>query len=195
MPGAVLLARALGVPIRLVMVQSPRVDALEAITMLETACAELDAPSLAPVVLEDDDVARALLDHVAGDGRALLCMSSHGRTGLVRAFLGSTTAAVLTHATVPVVVIGPLAEPKAELDLVEVVVDGAGADGDRLVAAAHDLIGRDARFDVVDAPSSVDAALVVVSGGGPSVFGSVAEQVVHRAPCPVLVVPPARLGG
>lgn len=195
MPGAVLLARALGVPIRLVTVQSPRVDALEAITMLETACAELDAPSLAPVVLEDNDVARALLDHVAEDGRALLCMSSHGRTGLVRAFLGSTTAAVLTHATVPVVVIGPHAEPKAELDLLEVVVDGAGADGDRLVAAAHDLIGRDARLDVVDAPSSVDAALVVVSGGGPSVFGSVAEQVVHRAPCPVLVVPPARLGG
>jgi len=48
--------------------------------------------------------ARALVEIAAETGCSLIVMSSHGRTGIDRAMLGSQTAEVLATATVPVLV-------------------------------------------------------------------------------------------
>jgi nucleotide-binding universal stress UspA family protein len=47
---------------------------------------------------------RAILAAARGQGCDLIIMSSHGRSGLQRMLLGSETAKVLAHATLPVLV-------------------------------------------------------------------------------------------
>jgi nucleotide-binding universal stress UspA family protein len=47
----------------------------------------------------------AILDHAKTQGVDLIVMASHGRRGLSALLLGSETQKVLTHSTVPVLVV------------------------------------------------------------------------------------------
>lgn len=53
-----------------------------------------------------DDPAKAIIAFAAANGAGLIAVSSHGRSGLSQALVGSTTAALIRHAPVPVVVVG-----------------------------------------------------------------------------------------
>jgi nucleotide-binding universal stress UspA family protein len=54
-----------------------------------------------------DDSAKAIVDFAGTHAFDFIVMSTHGRSGLGRALLGSVASAVVRHATVPVIVVGP----------------------------------------------------------------------------------------
>ena len=57
------------------------------------------------VVMRSDVVSDAILSTIKKQGCDLVVMASHGRKGIKRLLLGSETQHVLTHATVPVLVL------------------------------------------------------------------------------------------
>lgn len=57
------------------------------------------------VTIKSDLIADAIIAAVEKHGADLLVMASHGRKGIKRLLLGSETQHVLTHATVPVLVL------------------------------------------------------------------------------------------
>ena len=57
------------------------------------------------VTIKSDLIADAIIAAVAKHGCDLVVMASHGRKGIKRLLLGSETQHVLTHATVPVLVL------------------------------------------------------------------------------------------
>ncbi|MET1114877.1 MAG: universal stress protein [Comamonas sp.] len=56
-------------------------------------------------VMKSDLIAETLIDVAKAHGCDLIVMASHGRKGLKRLLLGSETQHVLTHSTVPVLVL------------------------------------------------------------------------------------------
>ncbi|MNY71398.1 universal stress protein UspE [compost metagenome] len=56
-------------------------------------------------VMKSDLIAETLIDVAKEQGADLIVMASHGRKGLKRLLLGSETQHVLTHSTVPVLVL------------------------------------------------------------------------------------------
>ena len=64
----------------------------------------------ADLVLEGDPAA-ALLDHLAGLDRTLVCMSSHGYGGVRRRLVGSVAEVMIRRSPVPVIVSGPRVGP------------------------------------------------------------------------------------
>jgi nucleotide-binding universal stress UspA family protein len=58
-----------------------------------------------PVVVKSDIVSDAILATVKKQKADLIVMASHGRRGIKRLLLGSETQQVLTHASVPVLVL------------------------------------------------------------------------------------------
>ena len=57
------------------------------------------------LTLTSDVVHDAVIDAASEHGCDLICMASHGRRGLSALLLGSETTKVLTHSTVPVLVL------------------------------------------------------------------------------------------
>jgi nucleotide-binding universal stress UspA family protein len=103
----------------------------------------------------------------------LLVMATHGRTGVRRAVLGSVAEKVLRSAADPVLLAGPHLEP------------------DRPIFGGR-LNGRDPAARLMDMAARLPAAAIALTTHGRTglprlVLGSVAMEVVHRAPCPVLV--------
>jgi nucleotide-binding universal stress UspA family protein len=186
--------------------------------------------------------------HYAADKQAdLIVMSTHGRTGVGRVFMGSVTEEVMRHAPVPLIVcrpgtaapdwkrivvaldgseraegvlsdVGSLARTlKARVDLVKAAMPaltpaGMGEIGmylpaedvmpylrgvcDRLCREGVDarpipLSGR-AAAEVVRHAAEIGAGLVCMTTHGRTglprvLLGSIAEEVLRTAPCPVLV--------
>ena len=58
-----------------------------------------------PVVMHSDHVAEAIIAGAKKNRCDLVVMASHGRRGLKRVLLGSETQAVLTHSSIPVLVL------------------------------------------------------------------------------------------
>lgn len=56
-------------------------------------------------VVKSDDIAQGLIDTAKQLNSELIVMASHGRKGIKRLLLGSETSAVLTHASIPVLVL------------------------------------------------------------------------------------------
>jgi nucleotide-binding universal stress UspA family protein len=56
-------------------------------------------------VVKSDDIAQGLIDTAKQLNSELIVMASHGRKGIKRFLLGSETTSVLTHATIPVLVL------------------------------------------------------------------------------------------
>ena len=59
----------------------------------------------AKLTLTSDVVHDAVIDAASQHGCDLICMASHGRRGLSALLLGSETTKVLTHSTIPVLVL------------------------------------------------------------------------------------------
>jgi nucleotide-binding universal stress UspA family protein len=57
------------------------------------------------VLMEDNDVYKAIIATAKKKRCDLICMASHGRRGLAGVVLGSETHKVLTHSTIPVLVL------------------------------------------------------------------------------------------
>ncbi len=75
--------------------------------VLDAAERKAAAIGLAPATLHvaDKHPAEGVIDTATGKGCDLIVMSSHGRRGAKRLMLGSQTAEVVTHTTIPVLVI------------------------------------------------------------------------------------------
>jgi nucleotide-binding universal stress UspA family protein len=61
-------------------------------------------------VVEGSDVAEAICQAAERAGADLICMGSHGRSGIVRALTGSVAQAVLARSRRPVLIVRPLQE-------------------------------------------------------------------------------------
>jgi nucleotide-binding universal stress UspA family protein len=57
------------------------------------------------MVVKSDDIAQGMMDTAEQLKSNLIVMASHGRKGIKRLLLGSETLSVLTHASVPVLVL------------------------------------------------------------------------------------------
>jgi nucleotide-binding universal stress UspA family protein len=81
----------------------------------------------------------ALLAFTVAEPGRVLCLSSHGRTGLKRALLGSVAEELVRRAEVPVLVVGPEVpiRPPVVLPRTIVVAVGSGRDSHRVAALAH----------------------------------------------------------
>jgi nucleotide-binding universal stress UspA family protein len=78
----------------------------------------------------DGDPADALLDHARSHPGTLLCLSSHGRSGLRRVLLGSVAERVVREATTPVLVVGPEVRIAPPIVLPRTIVIAVGSLGD-----------------------------------------------------------------
>ena len=77
---------------------------------LQDVAARLSAVSPTPVtatLLEELDVAHALIAHAAARGADLIVMTTHGRGPLMRAWLGSVTDEFVRRSATPVLVVRP----------------------------------------------------------------------------------------
>jgi nucleotide-binding universal stress UspA family protein len=63
-----------------------------------------DAGIVAKTVLLGNPVVDAILDSAKENGADVIVMGTHGRSGVVRAVLGSTTADVIARSSIPVLV-------------------------------------------------------------------------------------------
>ena len=104
--------------------------------------------------VQHGDPYRAILDYAETQDIALIALPTHGRRGLQRLMLGSTTERVLRRATTPVLTIRPTADAPPSYPYREVLVP---TDGSRCARAALDL-----GIDVVDAEAATLHLLTVV---------------------------------
>ncbi|MCO4100011.1 MAG: universal stress protein [Gemmatimonas sp.] len=73
---------------------------------LDDALAQLRATGItASGVLLDGTIVEALVEHMAAAGSELVILTTHGRSGFARLRLGSVASALLTRATVPVLLV------------------------------------------------------------------------------------------
>ena len=79
----------------------------EAKKAVATAQASLEAAGIAnsALVIESHAAWRGIVERAQQDGVDLIVMGSHGRSGLEKLVLGSTTQSVLGHVKVPVLVV------------------------------------------------------------------------------------------
>jgi nucleotide-binding universal stress UspA family protein len=207
------------------------------------------------VVNRDRSVVSALKLIVADAADPVVCMSTHGRSGLGQALLGSSAEQAIHELRMPLLLIGPHVDPELAIRFESVVVCTDGTSTSQAIIAAvsnwiRDLrlqvwavhvldpkarrssaVGREEsatefgavntvaeslptpggvgvkrdvlrRGDIADAiveyARDVLASLIAMATHGRTGFarfalGSVTSAVVHRAPCPVLVVRPKGL--
>jgi nucleotide-binding universal stress UspA family protein len=111
----------------------------------------------------------ALLAFVEEEPGRVLCLSSHGRTGLRRALLGSVAEQLVRRAEVPVLVVGPEVpiRPPVVLPRTIVVAVGSGQDSHGVAALARTwapLLG--AKVELVHVgPAAPDPEAEPLAGG------------------------------
>ena len=238
------LARRAAASIELVTVTSPGLNTLDDELVLKDAATALGDVPYTIQVIESNDVPTAVV-LAATRADSLLCMATHGRTGLARAVLGSVAEATIRAAVRPMLLVGPKAVAPASWDVVQVCVDTSSEESRRAVPVAlamaralgarlwlvevqparfvpstGDVIeagglealatvlerdgidvewevfhGDDIAGELLRAADAVQASLLVTTtharaGVARVALGSVTAQLAHRAPCPLLVVPP-----
>jgi len=125
-PAGVALATRLGAGLDL-FVARPASDSDRARAYLDG----VDVPGAGPLVRRQVQADQAPVDAIvehANNPAELVCLATHGHTGVGEAIFGSTAEAVLHAATRPVVVVGPHARPPAEWSAnptILVCVDGS----------------------------------------------------------------------
>ncbi|MGZ6976382.1 MAG: universal stress protein [Acidimicrobiia bacterium] len=205
---------------------------------LEKVAGDLGYQRVQPKVIYDRIAASAILTETDDPG-TVVCMATHGRSGIGEALLGSVAEEVLRRSHLPVLLVGPALDPEAWQSehwfhdgKILVTVDGSktseaivpvaaewsrllglqpwvvqvapGAEHATLRNAARVLAadganaqwevleGDDVAASILDKAIHLPATLIAMATHGhtglPRVtLGSVAMQVVHRSPCPVLV--------
>lgn len=133
------------VPARIVVPIDDSQDSRRAIPLAKALAEPFDAdvqtvtvadPSAVPAadVTLDGDTSDALCSYVTGEPHTIVCMASHGRSGLGRRLIGSTAEDLLRTCPVPVVVVGPNAADRSAVSPRTVVAGLAWPPGpDRLV--------------------------------------------------------------
>ena len=131
---AATLARRLGVPMTLFGITHSDGDRDRIVKGLDDLVASLRRDLIVDVVVDavgavmtvGSYVADSILDEAGRDG-ALVCIASHGHSGLGAALVGSTTEAVLRRSQRPVLVVGPKHDgrPWGEDALLVASVDGS----------------------------------------------------------------------
>ncbi|MBC7619993.1 MAG: universal stress protein [Candidatus Saccharibacteria bacterium] len=72
---------------------------------VQALCNQGSSPvALQTLVVEDRAVAKAIVETAVSEGADMIVVGSHGRTGIARLLLGSTTTKVLAESTLPVLV-------------------------------------------------------------------------------------------
>jgi nucleotide-binding universal stress UspA family protein len=243
------LAEATGATLRLLAAEPLtrwREQIHEANDYLEQQAASTGLPAVETLVVGDKAARQAILMQSQAPG-AVVCMATHGRSGMGHAALGSVAEAILHDSDRPLVLVGPSMTP-APLQLrhgnLLIAVDGSPA-SDAIIPIASDWAqmlelrpwvvevvttptstvgdapertsesatvrhiaqglhdgGMLAQWEVLHDPDTADAlldyanqlpaALIAMATHGRTglarvALGSVAMQVVHRGPCPVLV--------
>jgi nucleotide-binding universal stress UspA family protein len=123
---------------------------------MDAAEAALEGIPVERVEVDDRSAADATIDVALSTDGALVCMSTHGRSGVGRAVLGSVADGVIRSGQVPVLVVGPECDPSA-LDHpgpVTMCVDGS-ARSPQVVAEGVGwarLLDREARMVLVSSP-------------------------------------------
>lgn len=84
-----------------------------------------DLPVKCQRELLSGDPATAICDYAREHGMDVILMTSHGRTGLSRLFMGSVAEEVVRQAPCPVIVLKPNLEAEAKAEHQEEVVDEA----------------------------------------------------------------------
>ena len=131
---AATLARSLGVPMTLFGITHSDGDRDRIVKGLDDLVASLRRDLIVDVVVDavgavmtvGSYVADSILDEAGRDG-ALICIASHGHSGLGATLVGSTTEAVLRRSQRPVLVVGPKHDgrPWGEDALLVASVDGS----------------------------------------------------------------------
>jgi nucleotide-binding universal stress UspA family protein len=125
-PGALGLATALGVHVRLVQAVAPTIRAhverlkeqglrVSEYAYIRDLADRLDDPRVSWEVIHADDPAYALTNEARRIGASAIAMSTHAHTGFVAQVFGSVTMATVRYARCPVLVQRPVATPPAEL--------------------------------------------------------------------------------
>lgn len=152
---AATFARRFGAKIDLIVASPVDLDAEEHERYLEKVAVRLDAPIGKLEVLVGDGAATTIIDALRSRPDALLCMSTHGRSGISQAVLGSITEAVVRDAGVPVLLVGPEV-PKdltPSFEAIQVCLDGSEAAGQLIPFAAEWATALGAQLWLVEAQS------------------------------------------
>lgn len=117
-----------------------------------------------------------LLDFAIHEKADMIIVSSHGRKGLDRFFLGSFAESLLVHSPIPVMVIGAKTSIEADIDRILLPTDFGQNSREafrRTVTLAQEMGAKVTIFHSVPVPSSV----VMDTGYYPSVNGIEGEMV------------------
>jgi nucleotide-binding universal stress UspA family protein len=107
-----------------------------------------------------------VITHTGGSPHTWLCLASRSRTAVGEKVFGSVSGGVLGESSVPVIVVGPRAEPSPSFNRVVACVDRSPS-APRVVDAAAELADR------------LDIRLVVVEVSIPDVAGVPLEDDRH----------------
>ncbi|MGK2957909.1 MAG: universal stress protein, partial [Acidimicrobiales bacterium] len=120
-------ARLLNASIDLIVASSVGLDTEEHEQYLQKVAGNLDVPIGKLEVCAGTDAATTIVNALAARPDALLCMSTHGRSGLSQALLGSVAEDVIIKAGMPVLIVGPEVSDHvmASLDAMQVCLDGS----------------------------------------------------------------------
>jgi nucleotide-binding universal stress UspA family protein len=131
---AAAFAKQLGVRVTALTVTVPVMGTFEDRAWLERRAAS-PLVDVEPVVVLSDDTVGTILEAAQAEG-AVLCMSSHGRTGAGEVLLGSVSAEVVRRSTKPVLLVGPKAEAPGSFRSATICVSGDEASVEAAAAAA-----------------------------------------------------------
>jgi nucleotide-binding universal stress UspA family protein len=180
------VARATGAALTLLRVADKEREIAEARAYVEALARDLGAD--AKVSLSGTDVTTAILEEASREPRALVAMTSHGRTGLLDALVGSVALGVVRHSGRPVLIYRPRGGSNGRLDRdvkierVVLTLDGSAFSESIIPAAAEMATALKARLVLVHAvsvrvkvPSDIPAGDVLES----SYVRSRAEWIEH----------------
>lgn len=139
LPTAVALARRTAARLQLVTVTSPGLSIVDDELMLIEAGAVAGEVPFDIAVLQSNDVADSLAGALDADPFAILCMATHGRTGIARAALGSTAESVVRRVARPTLLVGQHAVVPERWDVVQACVDTRSTDARRTIDAGRAL--------------------------------------------------------
>jgi len=169
------VATRLAVPIRL-LTSSWGARAEDGQDYLDRMAADLDLPGTTTVAVADRFAATAITESTLNDVAPLVCMATHGRTGIGRALLGSTAEEVIRSIEHPVLLVGPASAPLPAGGPTELIItiDGSATSASAVDAAAEVaktvgltvVVVTVAEAGVADDPGGVDEVVERFRGAG-----------------------------